>query len=164
MPSIGVMHPSEKSRLDSCSQRFAPMAWAAYNAINRACASTTCVPLVVYGLRSRQEQLTIWMDGRELIANGADIWKASSWRVVDPKQIKTRAFPGMSAHNSGDAVDIALIEGEGIHRHWLPGDDPRWRTIIQATCRNLGLRWGGEFKGLYDAAHIEHPEWAPPKE
>lgn len=160
MPSISL-HRVEIQRLDSCSDRFRPLAHAAWTAINEACATSSCSPLVVYGTRSAQKQLEIWMEGRTLIANAADLWSPASWRVSEPDKIKTRAFPGQSAHQSGDAVDIALIEGEGIRRHWLDGNDHRWRTIIHAVAKKLGLVWGGEFRGLYDAAHLQHPDWVP---
>lgn len=158
-----VLHPKERERLDSLSARFRPLAWKLYNEINALCATENCSPLVVYGFRSNAEQLQIWAQGRELIGPGLDVMLESSWRETkDPNdRTVTRAFPGRSAHNSGDAVDIALVEGVASQRHWItdpgvPGD--RWHRIIGATARRLGLRWGGDFS-FFDGAHVQHPEW-----
>ncbi len=139
MPSVQI-HPKERERIDSCSERFRPLAWQLYREINDMCATENCSPLVVYGFRSASEQLAIWSHGRELIGPGLDIMHASSWRLTaDPSdKILTRAFPGQSAHNTGDAVDIALVEGIGATRHWImdPGV-PRCR--ITATPRDGDL-------------------------
>lgn len=152
------MHRDELERLESCSERFRPMAMALYESINNRCISENCVPLVVCGARSASEQLSIWMEGRRLIANGAEIMNPASWAVSDRAKVKTWKFPGHSAHQSGDAVDIALIDG-----HWIGDGDPRWRLINQQAAIAVGAVWGGSFKGLFDAAHFQHPEWVEPK-
>lgn len=162
MPSVQI-HPKERERLDSCSERFRPLAWRLYREINAMCATENCAPLVVYGFRSASEQLAIWAHGRELVGPGVDIMHSSSWRLTsDPTdKILTRAFPGQSAHNTGDAVDIALVEGVGATRHWIidPGvTGDRWHRIVGAAAKRLGLKWGGEFS-FFDGAHVQHPEW-----
>jgi hypothetical protein len=158
-----VLHPKERERLDSCSERFRPLAWRLYNEVNAMCSTENCAPLVVYGFRSAAEQLQIWAQGRELIGPGLDTMLESSWRETKDTndKIVTRAFPGRSAHNTGDAVDIALVEGVGATRHWIsdpgvPGD--RWYRIVGAAAKRLGLRWGGDFS-FFDGAHVQHPEW-----
>lgn len=158
-----IMHRDELERLESCSERFRPIAFALYEEINRRCIGETCVPLVVFGARSAQEQLTIWMEGRRLIANTADIWAKASWAVVNQAAVRTWKFPGLSAHQTGDAVDIALIDGAGAGRHWIADNDPRWRTINQEAAIAVGATWGGSFRGFFDAAHFQHPEWVEPK-
>lgn len=162
MPSV-TPHAKERERLNSCSERFKPLAWQLYREINDLCATENCSALVVCGLRTADEQLQIWAQGRELIGPGYDKWLESSWRETkDPyDKVFTRAFPGKSAHNTGDAIDIALVEGVGSARHWImdpgvPGD--RWYRIVGSAAKRLGLKWGGEFS-FFDGAHVQHPEW-----
>jgi hypothetical protein len=156
-------HPEEMARLGTCSERFRPMAFALYEEINRRCIGEDCSPLVVFGARSAQEQLTIWMEGRRLIANGADIWNPKSWAITNQAAVRTWKFPGFSPHQTGDACDIALVVGPLASRHWLADSDPRWKTINQQAAIAVGATWGGSFKGFFDAAHFQHPAWVEPK-
>ncbi len=161
MPSAKP-HRDEIERLNSCSERFKPLAWQLYELVNKACALELCEPCVWFGYRSAQVQLEIWSRDRVLKYPTADLWDPRSWDLKDPsKKPATYAFPGESAHNYGDAVDIALIEGEGAKRHWIadkgtPGD--RWHRIIGAAADKLGLAWGGRFP-TFDGAHVQHPAW-----
>ena len=70
----------------------------------------------------------------------------------------SRAAWGQSAHNFGCAVDI-------IHstRGWQLSE-LEWNVIGligQETARkmNLKIKWGGDFKSLYDPAHWELEGW-----
>ena len=141
MPSVQI-HPKERERLDSCSERFRPLAWKLYREINAMCATENCAPLVVYGFRSASEQLAIWAHGRELIGPGVDIMHSSSWRLTaDPTdKILTRAFPGQSAHNSGDAVDIAdkiaSAVGQGLYGQYLGAAQEEFGTTVNQSLLN----------------------------
>lgn len=67
----------------------------------------------------------------------------------------TNAKGGHSNHNFGIAFDIGIFVGE----HYL-GSSPLYETV-GALGEELGLFWGGRWKGFYDGAHFQlRPEWA----
>ncbi|QCS37304.1 hypothetical protein [Tortoise microvirus 82] len=70
----------------------------------------------------------------------------------------TNARPGQSPHNHGKAVDLV----HGIRAWDIPR--PAWDLvghIGKEVARTLGVkvRWGGDFKSLYDPAHWELEDW-----
>jgi peptidoglycan L-alanyl-D-glutamate endopeptidase CwlK len=64
----------------------------------------------------------------------------------------TNARPGSSWHNFGLAYDLTLFQGD---------KNPVWDHPAYAVAgrigKDLGLRWGGEFKTLVDRPHFERP-------
>jgi hypothetical protein len=64
----------------------------------------------------------------------------------------TNAKPGSSWHNFGLAYDLTLFQGD---------KNPVWEHPAYAIAgrigKELGLRWGGDFKSLVDRPHFERP-------
>jgi len=133
---------------------FRERARALANDANSACEGETCNVRVVFGLRTLEEQMALWQKGRAL-KPGRPPKHKSSWSIVS--SVVTRAFPGESAHNYGLAIDLALLGDES--KAWLPGHDPRWRTVLGERARAAGLTWGGDFKSFFDGAHVELLGW-----
>jgi peptidoglycan L-alanyl-D-glutamate endopeptidase CwlK len=63
----------------------------------------------------------------------------------------TNARPGSSWHNYGVAYDLTLFSGK----------NPVWDSKHYATAgrigKELGLRWGGDFRSIVDRPHFERP-------
>jgi peptidoglycan L-alanyl-D-glutamate endopeptidase CwlK len=67
----------------------------------------------------------------------------------------TNAQGGHSNHNFGIAFDVGIFVGE----HYL-GSSPLYETV-GALGEEVGLFWGGRWKGFYDGAHFQlRPKWA----
>lgn len=73
-----------------------------------------------------------------------------------PGKVVSNAKPGQSAHNFGYAVDLWPLKADG---------DFDWGAKVDlfkkmgAIAAELGLTWGGTFRTLYDAPHVESPNW-----
>jgi len=112
---------------------------------------------VTHTLRSHDEQLHLWMQGRRL-ENGV-------WRVVDKKKVVTKAMPGQSPHNYGAAFDVCF-QGTDPYLHQFEiengSPDPLWE-ILGALGESLGLSWGGPLgardRFTWDRPHFERPDW-----
>lgn len=181
---IEPIHPptelsaAERAMLDGLSERMRPLAYEAHRLIcDRAAIEGGLIVRVIRGSATTADQLAIWAVGRQLI-DGRDPLLKASWRVTDPGLVRTRAFPGSSAHQGpdgnvrqgGDAVDIALLDARS--GAWLRGGsparaDPRW-DIVREAADILRLEWGGRFKvrdargvlqPFFDGAHLQHPLW-----
>lgn len=62
----------------------------------------------------------------------------------------TNAKAGRSYHNYGLALDfVLLVDGKMC---WDVNKD--WMTVVKAF-KDRGFKWGGEFKSLPDAPHLE---------
>jgi peptidoglycan L-alanyl-D-glutamate endopeptidase CwlK len=63
----------------------------------------------------------------------------------------TNARPGSSWHNYGVAYDLTLFSGK----------NPVWESKHYNTAgrigKELGLRWGGDFRSIVDRPHFERP-------
>lgn len=95
---------------------------------------------VISGTRSYTEQDDLYAIGRT---------KSPHRKPV------TNAKGGQSNHNFGIAFDIGVFIGE----HYL-GDSPLYETL-GVLGEELGLFWGGRWKGFYDGAHFQlRPTWA----
>jgi peptidoglycan LD-endopeptidase CwlK len=72
-----------------------------------------------------------------------------------PGKVVTNARGGYSNHNFGIAFDIGVFEGS----RYLP-DDPKYKAV-GALGIDLGLEWGGNWKGFTDQPHYQlRPLWA----
>jgi hypothetical protein len=64
----------------------------------------------------------------------------------------TNARPGSSWHNFGLAYDLTLFQGD---------KNPVWEhpayDLAGKIGKDLGLRWGGDFKSIVDRPHFERP-------
>ena len=123
-----------KARRDRLSPAMSTKADALLSALDAA-----GVPVVVTdGFRSSSEQDALYAQGRT--APGSKV---------------TNARGGESAHNFGDALDVAPINAAGFP-HW-PEDAALWERIGAAGER-LGLVWGGRWS-TPDRPHFEVPGW-----
>lgn len=91
--------------------------------------------LVTSTLRTFEEQAELFAIGR-----------------TKPGKKVTNAKPGESWHNFGLAFDVVpLVNGKAI---W---DSPFWGRI-GTLGKQVGLRWGGDFRTFKDKPHFEfHP-------
>lgn len=91
---------------------------------------------VTYGYRSLEAQADLYAQGR-----------------TKPGSVVTNAKPGQSPHNYAAAIDVVFITKDG-NVDW----NGPW-AAIGAIGEELGLVWGGRFKGLVDKPHFEWKEW-----
>ncbi len=93
---------------------------------------------VLSGLRSYAEQDALYAQGR-----------------TAPGPKVTHARGGHSNHNFGIAFDIGVFSG----KRYLP-DAPQYKAV-GALGMDLGLEWGGSWKGFVDQPHFQlRPGWA----
>lgn len=88
--------------------------------------------LITQGFRSFAEQNRLYAQGRRL-----------------PGKIVTNARGGESKHNFGKAVDFAFVVGGEIS--W---QESLYRKI-GVWAREVGLKWGGDWKTFKDLPHVE---------
>lgn len=76
---------------------------------------------------------------------------------IAPGKVVTNAKPGSSPHNFGLAVDLAPINPKTGDVWW---DAPRskWKAMAD-TAKGMGLVSGFYFKTIFDAPHVEDPNW-----
>ncbi len=85
------------------------------------------------GYRSFEEQTILYSKGRSR-----------------PGKIVTNAKPGQSLHNYGIAADIIFrVNGE-----WSWDPKHPWDKLGKLG-KELGLEWGGDFRGLKDFGHFQ---------
>lgn len=72
-----------------------------------------------------------------------------------PGAIVTKARPGDSAHNYGQAIDICPIK-DG--RPWWTAPDATWKKMADIGT-SFGLVPGYYFKSFRDAPHFESTNW-----
>jgi LAS superfamily LD-carboxypeptidase LdcB len=88
--------------------------------------------IVTEGLRSLERQQELYAQGR-----------------TKPGDIVTNAKPGQSNHGSGRAFDVIITKnGKAVDQKSL------WNEL-GAIGKSVGLRWGGDFKSIYDPEHFE---------
>jgi D-alanyl-D-alanine carboxypeptidase/Mannosyl-glycoprotein endo-beta-N-acetylglucosaminidase len=90
--------------------------------------------VVTEGLRSLERQKELYAQGR-----------------TKPGPIVTKAKPGQSNHGTGRAMDVAIIKNGKVV------DDKSLWAELGKIGKASGLRWGGEFKSIYDPEHFELP-------
>lgn len=104
---------------------------------------------VAQGLRTFDEQLVIYSEGRQL---QGDVWK-----VVAPSRILTNSKPGLSWHCYGLAFDISWVGTDPYLEHDNASDD-LWR--LAGDCGEAhGFSWGGRhvrlLNGVFDRPHFD---------
>lgn len=92
-------------------------------------------------------------------AQGLDVMVSEGYRSIDRQnrlyssgKMVTRAAGGSSFHNYGLAVDFVFRDQQGQPTWDAP--EHAWRHL-GAIGKDLGLRWGGDFKSLKDFGHFE---------
>lgn len=100
------------------------------------------------------------------VLNGYEVKITQTLRSIDyqnklyeqgrtsPGGIVTNAKGGSSMHNYGLAVDFAVFKNGAYLTGSKPGEDALYRECGKIA-KQVGFFWGGDFKGLYDAGHIQ---------
>lgn len=97
---------------------------------------------VICGTRSWNEQAALYAKGR-----------------TAPGPKVTNAKPGSSMHNFGLAIDCGVFKGKVYMDDSTPADKriaDMMHKQVSTLCAKHNLRWGGNFKKLYDAPHFEY--------
>jgi peptidoglycan L-alanyl-D-glutamate endopeptidase CwlK len=92
----------------------------------------------ICGTRTFEEQAQLYAQGR-----------------TKPGKIVTNAKPGYSFHNFGLAIDCGVFEGGKYLDSTNPKKADSFHRQTAFICSKYGLRWGGNFKSIYDAPHFE---------
>lgn len=103
------------------------------------CRKSALPVVVICGTRTYKEQDELYAQGRTKAGN-----------------IVTNARGGQSNHNFGLAWDFGVFDsvnenGGGGKYH---GEDPVYH-LAGAIAEDLGLEWGGSWKGIVDEPHIQ---------
>lgn len=117
--------------------------------------------LVTQGFRSVSEQLLIYQKGREYDREN------QVWRIVNAKEVVTKALPGLSAHNvithdgapASMAVDVIPFKADGTI-DWQVSDE-FWDALYEIAWK-VGLDPLGDPIGSHlagDKGHFEEPAW-----
>jgi peptidoglycan L-alanyl-D-glutamate endopeptidase CwlK len=97
---------------------------------------------IICGTRSWEQQEALYAKGR-----------------TAPGPKVTNAKPGSSMHNFGIAIDCGVFKGK-VYMDDGTAADKNFADMMhkQAStlCAKHNLRWGGNFKLLYDAPHFEY--------
>ncbi|MFF2457635.1 peptidoglycan-binding protein [Peribacillus simplex] len=97
------------------------------------------------GYRSMEEQAALFGQGRFYSYKGKNYSSLSKPKV-------TNALPGQSFHNFGVAVDFFLVTEDGKTALWTI--NTKWKRVA-AIGKELGFKWGGDWKGFKDYPHLE---------
>lgn len=97
---------------------------------------------VICGTRTFEQQAELYAKGRT---------------TEGPKV--TNAKPGSSMHNFGLAIDCGVFKGKVYMDGSTPADAKLADLMhkhASTLCAKHNLRWGGNFKTIYDAPHFEY--------
>ena len=97
---------------------------------------------IICGTRSWDQQAALYAKGR-----------------TAPGPRVTNAKPGSSMHNFGLAIDCGVFKGKVYMDDGTPADKKiadMMHKQASTLCAKHNLRWGGNFKSLYDAPHFEY--------
>lgn len=100
--------------------------------------------------RTIKEQHGLYIRSRDGVDNDGD------GLIDEPDEKVTGADGGTSPHNFGMGCDCVpkLLGG----RLWWKAPKSVW-AIYGSIVESHGLVWGGHFKSLYDAPHMESKDW-----
>lgn len=95
---------------------------------------------VICGTRTYEEQEKLWRQGR----------------AGNPGKIVTNARAGYSFHNFGLAIDCGVFK----NGRYLDADQPaiaeNFHELVAKLASKYKLRWGGNFKRIFDPPHFEY--------
>jgi hypothetical protein len=77
------------------------------------------------------------------------------------KQNSKNASANRSKHVKGKAIDLNLYQKGWFPRNFLKKSDTKsaWeKTGVPEIAKNMGLKWGGDFKTYHDPVHFEVAE------
>ncbi len=121
----------------------------------RECSKQGISVWVYSTLRSKNLQLALYAQGRESLDVVNSLREKANLAPIDEndnKYIVTRLK--VSAHNYGLAADfVPVVDGKP---QWY--NDELW---LRCGCiaLNIGMEWGGLWKGLVDKPHIQMKNW-----
>ena len=130
------MDPASEARLQQVHPKLAALVRQMADQLAQSGVSIR----VTQGLRSWNEQLALWLKGRDAQGN-----------IVDPKKVVTKAAPGHSWHNFGLAVDVAPFTDNTPDWNL---EHPAWKKIV-AVGESLGLTSGSEWRTFPDWPHFQ---------
>jgi peptidoglycan L-alanyl-D-glutamate endopeptidase CwlK len=93
---------------------------------------------VTEGYRDNKIQEKYWKKGRDDKGN-----------IINQAEVVTNAKPGTSLHNYGLAIDVLPVQklnNQEAATYW-----PEFGKLA----KEMGLIWGGDFKGLKDYGHVQ---------
>jgi peptidoglycan L-alanyl-D-glutamate endopeptidase CwlK len=105
---------------------------------------------VVSATRTMKEQHGLFIQQSDGVDNDGDGY------IDESDEHVTNADSGDSPHNFKLACDCAPLLEDG--EIWWTAPKEIW-AIYGKIAESRGLTWGGNFKKLYDAPHIEDPRW-----
>lgn len=130
---IGKIDSRSEANISTLHPRLQPLA----RSLVIHCKKAGMIIKIISGTRTIAEQDAIYAQGR-----------------TTPGKIVTRVKGGYSNHNFGVAFDVGIFEDN----HYIP-DSPQYRKIGRIGM-DLGLEWGGNWKGLVDEPHFQlMPDW-----
>jgi hypothetical protein len=93
---------------------------------------------------------------------GIPIRFISGYRAYYPHPMDKKSRMAASWHNFGLALDFSIVEedGKAISIKKIRASDKRWDMVGEMAVE-LGLIWGGTFKGKQKLEHKAHVEWHP---
>jgi hypothetical protein len=100
--------------------------------------------------RTIKEQHGLFIQATDGIDNDRD------GLIDEPDERVTRADGGQSPHNFGLARDIVPLIHPGVI--WWNAPASYWKNMGRIA-EDQGLTWGGNFKSIYDAPHVEAKLW-----
>lgn len=107
------------------------------------------------GKCSAAEQHELWKIGRVLLNSTDDPKNRDSWLLVGNIVTNCDGYEIESAHQSGHAVDFfAYVDGKA---NYEPGNLSLIATCFFEASSNMkiDIDWGGSFRSMSDAPHIE---------
>lgn len=135
------MDPRSTKNIATLHPKAQPVVTAFVEEAQKLAAERGLQYVVISGLRSWEEQERLYAQGR-----------TQAGKVV------TNARPGSSMHNYGLAVDLGVFQG----KVYLDDGTPAQQKVADTMHRDAaviakrhGLRWGGDFRSIYDAPHFE---------
>lgn len=101
-------------------------------------------------VESRTSYKVLITDGVRTYAQQAELHKKNP----------SNAKPGTSKHEKKNAIDLNLTKG-GVITHRKATSKAEWeKTGVPAIAREMGFRWGGDFKSYHDPVHFEISSFA----
>lgn len=119
---------------------------------------------VTYTLRTREEQVALYAQGRKPLEVVNSYRKIAGMPLISITENaytvtqcdgykKSEGGTGRSPHQLGTALDVVPRGPNGPI--WPDGKDPRWLQIAEVMKAN-GFEWGGDWKDFVDLPHYQY--------
>jgi peptidoglycan L-alanyl-D-glutamate endopeptidase CwlK len=131
-------------------------------AFKMICANHGIEIVITSTLRTDAMQRALYAQGRQMLEDVNLLRKIAGMKPISEKRNEhTVTNAQYSMHQSGCAFDFAIVGPEGITWDTKADiNDDNYEDYRQAGIigESLGLTWGGRFKRIYDAAHLEYTD------